>query len=354
MKAFVIFICFLSSFGLNAQESIIIGEKYKIYSQILNEEREFWVYTPPEYKKGSSEYPVIYLIDGETNFHSLVAIQKAFTKGMYNYMPESIIIGIVNTDRTRDLTPSKSFLKRDEKVFFENSGGAVNFHNFLIKELRPYINTQYRTNGYNTLIGHSFGGLFTLYTLIHNPVSFNSYIALDPSIWWDNRKIFNEALKMEKGINYKGINVFIAKAKDEGKDKSEHSESIQMFCDEVIDSLYKSNGLRSKWKYYAEEDHGTVILPGMYDALKFNFQGITLPVKKIPENPELIKITYDHLSEQLGYKFIPSETLINNLAEYALSVKEFEGAQKILDYNLLNKKQSDKTKEIELIIRNNR
>lgn len=318
-----------------AQEEIKIGEKYSFYSQILKENREYWVYLPPEYEAQKEKYPVIYLLDGESNFYSLVSIQKAFTKGMYNYMPESVIVGIINTDRTRDLTPTQSSLKRDGKVFFENSGGAENFYNFLIEELKQNIEKTYRTNGYNIIVGHSFGGLFVLNTFVHHSSSFKSYIAIDPSIWWDNKKIYKDAKELLEKKNLKGFNLFIAMAKKETKANDEHSDAIRLFCTDLLDTSARNN-LRSKWKYYPEEDHGTVNMPGMYDAFKFIFKGITLPVKKIPQDPNLIEKYYKQLSEQLNFEFLPSETLINNLAEYSLSIGEMKAASKIIDYNLKN------------------
>lgn len=346
MKKLILIFSLLFFSLVCAQQEINIGKKYTLYSQRLKENREYWVYVPPEYDIQKEKYPVIYLLDGEMNFFTMVAIQKAFTKGMYNYMPEAIIVGIINTNRTRDLTPTKSSLKRDGKVFFEDSGGAENFYNFLMEELRPDIEKTYRTNGYNILVGHSFGGLFTLNTLVHHLASFNSYIALDPSIWWDNKKIYEEAIKVWGKQDYKGIDLFIAMAKEEGISKDEHTAAIKLFCTDLIDKAAFGNTIRSSWKYYPDDDHGTVTMPGMYDAFKFIFKGITLPVKKIPQNPNLIEEYYKQLSQQLNFKFLPSETLINNLAEYSLSIGEVEAAAKIIDYNLKNYPGNKTTEDI--------
>lgn len=107
---------------ISAQESIVIGHKEKLYSETLNEERNYWIYLPPSYQDnnyGKASYPVIYLLDGDTHFTTAVAIQKTFTRGMYNNMPECIIVGILNTDRSRDLTPSKSSFKHNGKVLLK-------------------------------------------------------------------------------------------------------------------------------------------------------------------------------------------------------------------------------------------
>lgn len=338
--------------SLYGQEELNVGKKYNLYSNELHENREYWIYLPDGYESYKEKYPVIYLLDGESNFFTLVAVQKALTKGMYNYMPESIIVGVVNTNRTRDLTPSKSFLKRDGNIFFENSGGAEKFYNFLIEELRPHVDSTYRSNNYNILVGHSFGGLFVINTWVHHPLSFNSYVSIDPSLWWDNRKIIKESKDIWKKIGYKGKNLYIAMSKKDKQGNNEHSDAINDFCQELSsENSLKNNLLRFKWKYYPEEDHGTIIMPGIYDAFKFIFQGITLPVKKIPKNPELIDKYYNKLSSELNYTFEPSENLLYNLAEYALSVGETEGALKIIEQNIKLDPENAKIREIERNIR---
>ena len=339
MKYFIL--CFiLFPLYLFSQEDINIGSKHNLHSEVLSEERPYWVYLPPEYNNpefGKASYPVIYLLDGDKNFYTLVGIQKTFTRGMYNNMPECIIVGIPNTDRARDLTPSKSSLKHNGLDIFKNSGGADKFTEFMVSELKHKIDSDYRTNGYNILIGHSLGGLYAITTLLRQTESFNAYIALDPSLWWDNKLIYNEASSIWKSKDFKKRSLYIAMAKDEDKpdDMQEHSKTILSFCNEILFSS-SSNNLNGNWKHYPDEDHGTILMPGMFDALRSIFLGIELPVKDIPLNPLLINEYYDKLSLKLGHKFIPDESLIDNLGKYALSVKEKQNAIKIFEYNVNN------------------
>lgn len=333
-------ILFLSPLSLFGQEIITIGHKSELHSNILNEDRPYWVYLPPEYNDpdyGKASYPVIYLLDGDANFYTLVAIQKTFTRGMYNNMPECIIIGIPNTDRTRDMTPSKSLMKHNGKDMFTNSGGGENFTSFLTKELRVSIDSLYRTTGYNILIGHSFGGLFAMNTLIHHTNAFNAYIVLDPSLWWDSRKVYNEAASIWRNKDFRKTSLFIAMARDEDRpdDQQKHSKTIHEFCSQILHSA-PHNNLNVSWKYYEDEDHGTIIMPGIFDALRTIFTGIELPVKKLPYDPGLIKEYYSKLSFRLGYNFIPDETLVDNLGKYTLSVGQYDSAIEIFNLNLNN------------------
>jgi predicted alpha/beta superfamily hydrolase len=340
MKKTVFFFLFFISALAQGQEQITIGNKYKINSRMLGEDRPYWVYLPPTYSNpnyGKASYPVIYLLDGDANFTTMVAIQDRFSRGMYVNMPECIIVGIPNTDRTRDLTPSKSELIRDGKPMFNNSGGAENFTVFLTKELRTCIDSSFRTNGYNLLVGHSFGGLFAINTLIHHPEAFQAYVALDPSLWWDNRKLFSEAAEGWRTKKFDKKFLFVAMAKDEDRpdDRQKHSATIHQFCTELLPS-FPENGLMTSWKMYESEDHGTVILPGIYDAMRSIFEGIQVPVKQVPKQPGLIEEHYRKLSEKLGCRFVPSEMIVDNIGKYALSIENTDGAKAILEYNLNN------------------
>ncbi|MBP1614637.1 MAG: hypothetical protein H6Q13_2085 [Bacteroidetes bacterium] len=339
MKKYLFVLFLILPSLLLGQESISIGNKYSIYSSILKEKRSYWVYLPPEYDNnayGKASYPVIFLLDGDTNFTTLVAIQQAFTKGMYNNMPQCIIVGIPNTDRTRDLTPSKAYLKHNGKEMFTNSGGSELFTSFLLHELKSKIDSTYRTNGYNILIGHSFGGLFTINTLLHHADAFNAYIALDPSLWWDSRKVYKEAESVWESRNFSNKSLYVAMAKNQDKpnDEQKHSATIRDFCTIVLPSA-PNNKLNAAWKYYENEDHGTVIVPAIFDALRNLFQGIELPVKKIPETPDLIPEYYKKLSVRLGHSFVPDEVLVDNIGKYALSIGNIEGAIKIFEYNYM-------------------
>ncbi|MFN2178811.1 MAG: alpha/beta hydrolase [Candidatus Promineifilaceae bacterium] len=71
------------------------------------------------------------------------------------------------------------------------SGGADNFLEFIRKELKPFIQANYRIDSKDaSVLGHSFGGLFALYALLKAPDTFNRYIISSPSIWWNPQTIF--------------------------------------------------------------------------------------------------------------------------------------------------------------------
>lgn len=171
-------------FPLSAQkqDSIYIGTRHTLFSEILNEERKYWIYVP-ETKAGEKgkAYPVLYLLDGDSFFHSVVGFTRFFSSSKTSNLPPCIVVAVLNTDRTRDFTPTCSAARRDGTICPYDKpagGGAEQFHRFLIEELRLEVENKVPANGTNFLVGHSYAGLFTLQTLSNHPESFDSYIAI--------------------------------------------------------------------------------------------------------------------------------------------------------------------------------
>lgn len=175
-----ILIFFLTSSLIIAQDSsenISAGKKVKIFSKVLNEERQILISLPSGYEQSKKRYPVIYITDGAES--RLIA-----TGGMIKYLgyweiPQMISVYIPNTNRDRDLSISKTPVEQ-----FEDSGadGGVNFTKFLTQELISYIDNNYRTTDYRILVGYSLGGGFAINALLTAPEYFNAYIAASPHI----------------------------------------------------------------------------------------------------------------------------------------------------------------------------
>ncbi|WP_313384621.1 alpha/beta hydrolase [Chishuiella sp.] len=322
---------------LHAQTPYTIGETYTIHSNILNEDRIIDVQLPQNYSNqdfAKGKYPVVYVLDGDTNFSLVASLERFSTKFLFRSQPEMIVVGIRNIDRTKDYTPTKSLSKnKDNKLQYETSGGAENFINFIDKELKPFVNKKFRTTDFNILHGHSFGGLFAIYTLLNHTDSFDAYIAIDPSLWWDNKVIFKQAQEEFKIKDFKNKSLYVALAHekiDAQKDRLEHGSTIRKFCEELLPTTQ----LYSSWKYYPDYNHGSVPIPSSYDAMVAIFKGIELPIKEIPQNPELLQETYDTFSKKLNHTFVPEESLLIELIKYTQRVNQQDNANKILTYAL--------------------
>ena len=139
--------------GKVEKENIVIGKTDSIQSKILGEQRKIWVHVP---NGANQKYPVVYVLDGDGHFSSVVGmIQQLSTINGNMMCPKMIVVGIPNTDRTRDLTPTHidadPYVPADS-IFYKTSGGGENFIAFIEKELMPYIDVKYPTAPYKILI----------------------------------------------------------------------------------------------------------------------------------------------------------------------------------------------------------
>jgi len=198
------FFVFFSSAILtaNAAEPIIIGQTEIVKSEILNEDRRISVYLPRTYARNKTKtFDVLYVLDGGANLmHS--AGSQLFLAG-YGHMPELVIVGIHNTNRDRDFTPSKV-----ENI--KDSGGADRFREFIKAELMPFVAKNYRISDKKYLSGHSFGGLFAFDTLAKSPEMFDAYFTFSPSLRWDNDLVleaFLESIKTKAPKSYLYVNI---------------------------------------------------------------------------------------------------------------------------------------------------
>lgn len=346
------------------ESSLVIGQMDSIYSNVLGESRKLWIYIPESAKKKSNEaakYPVIYLLDGPSHFKSLAGMVEQLSPASGNMViPEMIVVGIANTNRTLDLTPSQvdiDFISGDSIPYI--SGGGNNFLDFIEKELIPHMEKAYPASGYRTFVGHSFGGLSVINALMTKPELFSNYVAIDPSLWWDNRGFLNLADSLLTGNKFENKCLFVGVANtlEEGMD----IESVQ--SDSVPDTYYtvqmksimkfvKSieskdyNGLLFEWKYYPDDDHSSVPFITEYDALRSFFPWYRLDGVNdlFSENStvstddilKMINSHYENISDKFGYKVIPSEQFINNLGYGFMNNDMNEKAFVLFDLNLQN------------------
>ncbi|MDR3712742.1 MAG: alpha/beta hydrolase-fold protein [Puia sp.] len=179
------------------------GRLDSIHSDILKQERFLEVFTPPDYKPGSSEkYDVLYVLDGGNWNTGLLNQVRHFAEGQ-GYIPPTIVVSVMGIDRNKDLTPT-------HLESWKASGGADKFLGFIKDELIPYINKTYPSNGDNTIWGHSLSGLFVVYALLNEPATFKSYIAVDPSLWWDNSYVPKMAAARLPGLTGQHATLFIS------------------------------------------------------------------------------------------------------------------------------------------------
>jgi predicted alpha/beta superfamily hydrolase len=266
-------------------EPFVIGEKFQIESKVLAETRSYIIHTPASYKSGKDAYPVLVLQDAEGHFaYTTSAVDMLSGNGR---IPPMIVVGINNTDRTRDMTPTKPASGFGGAPWTGSAGGADKFLSFIADELLPTIDRNYRTRPYRVLIGHSLGGLFAVYALMNRPEVFNGYLIISPSLWWDDQALV------------KAAQPFFAARKDLRADlyMTMGSEGQAMLGGKLPD-------VRWQFKRSPEEDHGTIPYMSTYEGLQAIFSGYRIadPIALFDEGGlASFERRYIEVSERLGY-----------------------------------------------------
>ncbi|MDN4013805.1 alpha/beta hydrolase-fold protein [Chryseobacterium gambrini] len=237
---------------------LTIGEIRTIKSKILNEERTLNIYLPQKFDKTKS-YPIIYLLDGSMNedFIHVTGLVQFFNQ-MYS-MPETIVVGIANIDRKKDFTFHTDL--KDLQKDYPTTGHSDKFINFLDKELKPYIESHFKTTD-NYLFGQSLGGLLATEILLKKPELFNNYFIISPSLWWDDESLLKQAPQLLSKI--KDIKKFIYISVGKG----EHPVMVKD-AEDLFDVLKKSN--KKNWtieyKMMETDNHATILHRSLYEGL---------------------------------------------------------------------------------------
>jgi predicted alpha/beta superfamily hydrolase len=192
---------------------ITIGVSHVVNSAVLGENRTVNVVLPASYgKEPLRRYPVLYLIDGGLQQDLLHVAGVVHLGALWGRSAEAIVVGLETNDRRKELvgqTSDPDLLKR-----YPTAGSSHKFREFVRSEIMPLIETTYRSNGRNVVLGESLAGLFVVETYVLEPSLFQAYAAVDPSLWWDKERLSKNA-GVRIGLGQKGRPLFLAIAKEQ-------------------------------------------------------------------------------------------------------------------------------------------
>jgi predicted alpha/beta superfamily hydrolase len=281
--------------------------KLTIKSSVLGEDRTILVRTPAGYEKSKIAYPVLYMTDGDAHIgHTSSTIEFLVRNGR---MSDMIVVGITNTDRTRDLTPTKGTGPNADQ--FPTAGGADKFLKFIETEVIPEIEKSYRTQPYRVLAGHSFGGLFVVNALITRPELFNSYVAVSPSLQWGDEATLKRAEEFFKTRRELRATLFTSLGNEPGDIGKAFEEFKQLLAKTQI------KGFEVEAQQMMDEDHGSVVLRSHYLGLRKVYDGWQMP--RDPETGGVaggLKAADEHykwLSQKFNYSIPTPEALVNQI-----------------------------------------
>jgi predicted alpha/beta superfamily hydrolase len=314
-----------------AQPATGTVKRFSLKSTVLGEDRIVLVRTPVGYENNKQSYPVLYMTDGDGHMgHTAATIEFLTQNGR---IPDLIVVGVTNTDRTRDLTPVKSTQKNAAGTLqFPTSGGADNFLKFFETELIPEIEKTYRVQPYRIFAGHSLGGLFAIHAMISKPGLFNSYIAVSPSLQWENQATLKRAEEFLKNAKELNVTLFTSLGNEPGA-IGDSFESFRAL-------LAKTNIKNFQWQAERmdDEDHGSVVLRSHYAGLRKVYEGWQGP-RDLKSGAVIGGLKgadahYAKLSEKFGYKIPVPEGLINQMGYQFLFDSRPEEAIEVFKANV--------------------
>lgn len=321
-------IVFLLAGTLYAQDSrIIVGEHVEIFSKVLNEKRTLQIAKPAGYDNGTTAYPVILVLDGGMNFRFTADIARYLAAN--GLMPEVIVVGIPNTNRNRDFIPelpAKATVGSTPEGM--RSGKADNFLKFLHEEAIPYIESSLRVLPYRVIVGHSLAGLFVIHNLLKDSGLFSGYMALSPSLWWNNWSYFGAAQQFYKSrISLKKF-VFVTLADESENDPQKYGQ---------LKDAFEKNAppdLTVEVKTYPDKNHITTAVEATLDGLfKIFSPWVLSPELVMSGDIPAIKKYYKQLGDRLGFSYSPPESSINQAGYMKLRANDAEKAVELFRFN---------------------
>lgn len=291
--------------------------KYEILrSRLLSEDRKILVHVPDDYEQSAKRYPVLYVLDAEDTERYIRIVEAISFFSAVRRLPKMIVVGILNTDRRRDISPQKI-------EQFENSGGGALFMRFITTELLPYVDDEYRTAPFRILYGASSAGMFTIYTLFNSSESFHAFIASRPALnstpdyTWDSDIIFRDAIQLFS--NKSSLNKYLY-IDHGGQEDTLHDPAL----------IYKLAGLFNSnapddfhWKIHKMSESGYRSAESLKDGLLNVFSSwyfssdslITLGIEGIQSHAKELSRIFNY---SIGIEDLLDEDVFNQISNHIL------------------------------------
>ncbi|SFE28347.1 alpha/beta hydrolase-fold protein [Spirosoma endophyticum] len=325
---FCLLLFLLLSFTTQSQPigTVSIGSEHTLISRVLGEERHYFINLPASYQKDEfytdKKYPVLILLDADTNFRFASSMIQFMSAGETEQIPEMIVVAVVNTARTRDMTTGLG-------------GQKDSFLTFLESELLPQIDQQYRTLPYRVLVGHSLAGLFALNCFLQQR-AFQAYIAIDPTLTWGQNAVIKKATPILTSNQSVTSTLFLAQANnpfEPGQHTGLRGNAFDTFRALLIGN--QSKHLAHQYMFYPQENHYSVPLQSFRDGLLFVFSGYEFPIQTFLDQGSMSIVShYKRFTERLGTVVLSPGKVINQMGHFLLqSQKQVDQALQLFKLN---------------------
>ena len=244
----------------NKKEEFKLQRQFLQYSEFVKDTFYIDVQIPKEYKDNpSKKYPTFVFVDGNFYFPMISPIIHQYeTAGL---LEPAIVVsigyktfGLMDSLRVRDYLFPKAMPSDEIKA----SGGGQDFYNYITKELLPKIDADFRTDKADrTLLGHSFGGYFVLYSLLNQTSQtndFKNFISASPTLWYND--FYLNKLADQLSNNEKNLGLFLSVG--ELEDSTWSVKPVKDLTTKIQDKKIK--GLKFESRIFNHLDHMDVAL----------------------------------------------------------------------------------------------
>jgi len=329
MLAVVIVLRAGSAAGQEDGAPVSMGTYRVLESEALGETRRLLVHLPRGYEGSAISYPVVYHTYGDYMAYYAEAYEALERWGDEARTPQMLLVGIDNIDRYRDLRP----LQRDG-----SPSGIDNYTRFLVDEVIPFVERNYRTAEYRILVGPQAGAVFCLYTLQTHTDLFDAFILNNPFVSGPNSALlFEQAEEFYKTPARLNKFVFITYG---GVDESpENVADVSRFA--RLTDPAGDKGFELRLNDISGNDEFITPLH-LKSGLRHLFAGYYLPPDRLFGDLKEITAFYGGLSQQFGYDVAPAEWIMTRSADALIQRMEFAAAVEVLEYqtslypNMLN------------------
>ena len=288
--------CFLTG-ALGAQDLQKIRahepkvEEIIFESKELDQTRQVLVYTPANYSFNKlGYYNVIYVFDA--NDRPLFDATNGIVNMMADGSQDFIVVGIKSTfieekmyGRNHDLLPSDTKRNLGPK----SGGNAEAFLAYMKNEVVPYIESNYRTLPHRTVVGHSLGGSFVVYAMLHEPELFDNYIALSPNLADDDQRLVRGLQNFDSG-QFDGTKFLYLSNANEYEAypawKSANENAFRIVREKLVTDHFKA-----VMESYPEEGHRSGFVPGFTSAMRTYLDSIQ-PRQDLELSGETYEVTF--------------------------------------------------------------
>lgn len=237
------------------------GPSFKIFSRILDEKRTILEFLPAGYQTSGRAYPVLFHLDADpkpSSYGPSFADVAEKVNGLGGDVPEMIVLGVVNTRRTRDMIPFP------DDFYPPSPGKAHLFLRFLAEELIPEVESRYRTTDMRILHGRSDSGLFAIYALTAAPDAFQAVISSSPSLGRSPNRLAESVEKLFRRRPDMAGTLFIVYGSKEGPD-------VSVRVPELGSLIRRISSPRFILGLEAVPEGGHIPKSGLEDGLRFIF-----------------------------------------------------------------------------------